>query len=902
MQFGLKSRLKLISLLPISILFGITSYYFYNAYSDYEAAQLLQIRLEQNKHLNGIISNIARERGMSAIYLGDTTKNILQSLNEQRKVVDDKIKIYVQHTKNRLLYHTNSTEKKRVQENIDDMLLSFTRVQSIRPLIDEKSVDFNDIFINIYTQFQKKFIHPLEQISNKKVDKEINELYSLYISMVNAKEASGAERGYISYILSLSNPLSSQDLNRWISIIGKADALNYDSLHDKKLLNSLREIFEATQNIELFEDINSERTKIITAAQSRNYDIPSGVWFTMLSEKIEIISRAENLLLDAMDARASQIKVDSLKILAITFTIWIITIILAILSYLLSSAITNNIKQLENVLKRVAKGYNLKEKKIDLQTSDGTNLAYKLLEEIIEQTKRDKTAAQEASEAKSMFLANMSHEIRTPLNGILGFSELLKDTELKEEQVEFVDIIEKSSENLLGIINNILDLSKIEKSKLELEEISFNAMVEFESAIEVYAVRASQKNIDLSSFIDPRLECMLRGDPTKLKEIIINLLSNSVKFTNNGGSININITKLLSDPDKTVVKFEIQDSGIGVTSEQKSRIFEAFTQADSSITRKYGGTGLGLTISSSFVELMGGELDLNSKIGEGTTLFFTLEFENIKSQIESIQDHFKGLNVLILTDFVKIKEQEHYLKKYLNYLGVTYNTFKEIKEIQTLQKKIDYDIIFADYEYVNESKLFDLTKLSYKVVVLTKSNLIKEVNSLGLDIFKIVYEPLHYTKLKQVLQNYTNLLENEKKIISNENNDNQKLKFYANVLVAEDNIINQKLLKRVLEDVGLCVSVANNGLEAVKKREDKEFDIIFMDIQMPELDGIEATIKILEFEERHTLPHIPIIALTANAFDTDRERAIKAGVDGYLTKPIIHSSIISILKKFLITK
>ncbi len=906
MQFGLKNRLRLISLLPIVVLFAMTSYYVYNSFLGFNAAEQLKERLDQNKHLNEVISNIARERGMSAMYLGNKTENILKSLIEQRKVVDEKVDGYLQYAQSnkRLHTHTSDSDKSTCLacSNVDNVIAAIAKIKSVRPLVDAHSIEFEEMFMDVYGKAQVNFIKQLQQITENQIDKEINELYSLYISMVNAKEASGIERGYMAYIISRSTELTSDDLNEWISLIGKADAINYEGIQNKGLISSLDALLKNDDSLELFEEINSERTAIISVADSGEYDITSGVWFTMLSEKINTISQAEELLLNAMNTRAQKVQEESLQILVITFTVWFIAIILAVLGYILSNEIAKNIKNLENVLEKVAGDYDSKDRKINLHTAQGTDLAYELLEDIIEQTKRDKISAQEASEAKSMFLANMSHEIRTPLNGIVGFTELLKDSGLQEEQSEFVDIIEKSSENLLEIINNILDLSKIESNKLEIEHIAFNPIVEFESAVEVYAVRASEKHINLGCFIDPSLEFPLKGDPTKLKEVIINLLSNAVKFTNNAGSINVNIRKVKSNEiGKTRVKFEIQDSGIGVTSEQKSKIFEAFSQADTSITRKYGGTGLGLTISSNFVELMGGQLDLESKVGEGTTFFFTLDFEEVETLNETSQDNFNTLKALILSDSIKIKKQDKYLREYLDYYGVGYTTFKEISKVELLSKENNYNLLFVDYDYVDEDTLRELSKLPQELVVLTKSNLMKRVDSLGLDIFKILYEPIHASKIKQMLENY--ILSNSSiqviKKPSRKKFDLNKSKFVADVLVAEDNIINQKLIQRTLEDLGLNVTIANNGLDAFQKRKDGKFDLIFMDIQMPFLDGVEATAEILEWEEDYSQAHIPIIALTANALKGDREKFLSAGLDEYTTKPLVRTEIISVLNMFL---
>ncbi|MCJ7765361.1 MAG: ATP-binding protein, partial [Thiovulaceae bacterium] len=501
--------------------------------------------------------------------------------------------------------------------------------------------------------------------------------------------------------------------------------------------------------------------------------------------------------------------------------------------------------------------------------------AYALLESIIDQTKQETEKAMEASEAKSMFLANMSHEIRTPLNGIVGFTELLKDTNLQEEQREFIDIIEKSSENLLEIINNILDLSKIESNKLEIEEIVFSPIEEFDSAVEVYGVRASEKHIDLACFVDPELERPIKGDPTKLKEIIINLLSNAVKFTNSGGAINVDIRKVKIDqPNRTRIRFSVEDNGIGVTAEQKANIFEAFGQADISTSRKYGGTGLGLTISSRFVELMGGQLDLESEPGHGTTFFFELEFEVIETLNESIGGSFSYINALVLDSDTRTKRQEIYLKEYLDFYGVSYTTFKDIAELQKLERQVNYDMLFVDYDYTTESAIEEFAKSQEELILVTKSYYMKKIDSMGLDIFKVMYEPMTGTKVKTVLESFDLESFNNKKAkqLRHKKFDASTSKFKAKALIAEDNIINQKLIRRTLEDLGLEITLANNGLEAFEKRKNGDFDVIFMDIQMPVLDGVEATQEILDYEEDFNVPHIPIIALTANALKGDRER------------------------------
>ena len=771
------------------------------------------------------------------------------------------------------------------------------------------------VVYNAYNDYKtaQKYIGN-EALHSNQMDPKISQLTAVYTTLTQVKQATTTERNFIANILKSKTVFQANEVNSWITLIAKADAITYDNLENKALVKRLDAIFKNPKNHALFEQINLERTHIFSGAMTGKYDTDLESWKTMLREKEHIIANAQNILSLAIDKKAKEVKDNAYLFFIASIAVWVLIFILSILGYLLSNEIARNVLNLEDLLKKIVASTEHDDNLvIDLNTTDGTEQAYSLIEKIVEQAKKDKELALDASEAKSMFLANMSHEIRTPLNGIVGFTELLKDTNLEEEQGEFVDIIEKSSENLLEIINNILDLSKIESNKLEIEDISFNPIEEFESAVEVYAVRASEKHINLSCFIDPLLENSLKGDPTKIKEVIINLLSNAVKFTNSAGSIDVNIRKIKADfSGITRVKFEVKDSGIGVTSEQKAKIFEAFSQADTSITRKYGGTGLGLTISSNFIELMGGQLDLHSEAGKGTTFFFTLDFEEIDVKTESKRDAFSSMNALILESSTNHKKQETYLREYLDFYGISHISFRGLDELNSLQQSAEYDFLFIDYEYSDEENLAKYSQMEQQLVLLTKSNYMKVIDSKNLDILKVIYEPLNNTKIRSVLENY----HIKERIVQQQANVAQEVPqqapvalsnehlshFDAKVLVAEDNIINQKLIKRTLEAMGLTVSIASNGLEAFQKRKDNDYDIVFMDIQMPFLDGVEATKEILEYESVYGKAHIPIIALTANALKGDRENFLSAGLDEYTTKPLVRDEIISILNTFLSQK
>lgn len=905
MQLGLRNRLRVISLLPILILFTLASYYVYHSYTSYKGAGQLQVRLEGNKQLNDLINNLSRERGMTVMYMGNASPATLKSLQAQRAIVDQKIDEYQKHLSG--IEHISpeeATKATALSQLIGDLQKN---ILISRPLVDKGTVHFNYIFSDLYGKTEERLINELADLASLNFDEEVNSLSYAYLSLVRANEFSSIERDYITYVLSRATPLSEEELNKWLSLIAKADTFNLEGMNNKSIQSQLQSTLYSEDNTELFLDITTERTAILQKSTTGAYETQSGIWFAMISEKVDAINEAEKVLISAMDERASVVKNQAVQVLMIAVSIWILGVLVAILGYFFSAEITTNIKNLESVLRRVAEDTHDSEAEIlshtiNLDTAAGTAQAYALLERIIEQTINDKQFAMEASEAKSMFLANMSHEIRTPLNGIVGFTELLKDTELHDEQREFIDIIEKSSENLLEIINNILDLSKIESNKLEIEEIVFNPIDEFESAVEVYAVRASEKHIDLACYIDPSLERPLKGDPTKIKEVIINLLSNAVKFTNSGGAISVDIRRIESETlNRARVRFQVKDNGIGVTSEQRSRIFEAFSQADTSITRKYGGTGLGLTISSRFVELMGSKLDLESEPGNGTTFFFTLEFEEIETLNESLKGSFSNINAVILESHSKKKLQNTYLKEYLDYFGVSYTTFHELDELKILERQVNYDLLFIDNDYSSDEDLLAYSSSQEQLVLITKSFYMKKIDSMGIDIFKVLYEPLNSSKIRSTLDAYdAEAFSNRKiKLSRRKKFDEKNSRFAATALVAEDNVINQKLIRRTLEDLGLEITIANNGLEAFEKRKNGNFDIIFMDIQMPVLDGIEATQEILDFEEDYAQTHIPIIALTANALKGDRERFMSAGMDEYTTKPLVRSEIITLLNNFL---
>jgi len=394
-------------------------------------------------------------------------------------------------------------------------------------------------------------------------------------------------------------------------------------------------------------------------------------------------------------------------------------------------------------------------------SKEENDVQYRLLEKKFKAVSEKAEMLEHEIKSTELFLASMSHEIRTPLNGIIGMTEVLDETTLSQEQQEYVSLIRESSNNLRVIVNDVLDVTKINAGKMELETIPFDLFTKINASVGLFKQKIEEKEIKLTLSADKKIPKQVMGDPTRLSQVIINLVSNAIKFTDKGGKLDVITECINKNKDEVTFKLSVSDSGIGLSKAQQEKIFEAYSQASASTTRKSGGTGLGLTISRKIMNAMGTELEVESEEGKGATFFFVITMK-IASQpsIEEVEE-----------------------------------TYEEV---------------------VPEKKSFD------------------EIN----------------------------------------------------ILVAEDNPINQKLIKIVLENLGLNVTLTSNGQEAYDARITNNYDLIFMDIQMPVLGGVEATHSILKYEEEHGKSHIPIIALTANALQGDKEKYMSEGMDDCATKPL----------------
>ncbi|MBW1734169.1 MAG: response regulator [Deltaproteobacteria bacterium] len=511
-----------------------------------------------------------------------------------------------------------------------------------------------------------------------------------------------------------------------------------------------------------------------------------------------------------------------------------------------------------------------------------------------------KEAAEKANQAKSLFLASMSHDIRTPMNGIIGMTDLCLDTELTDEQREYLGMVKSSADSLLSLLNDILDFSKIESGMLELEEIGFNLNSAVEDTVKSLAYMAHNKGLELACRIHRDVPVALVGDPGRLRQVIVNLVGNALKFTEKGEVV-VEVRLLEEADDHVFLHFLVRDTGIGISRDRQEKIFEAFSQADESTTRKYGGTGLGLSISSRLVSMMGGKIWVESEPGEGSTFQFTARFglqeAPLSSGKEKLSD-LKGMPVLVIDDNATNGE---ILREIL--LGwdmePTIASGKDALRVVTgaARSGKPFSLVLLDaqaskkggFEIASEIK--KRPEWAAPIIMITSSVGIRgdAEKSRKLGIAAYLTKPIrHSDLLDAILTGY-----GKGDLVTKHSVREKRARL--RILLAEDNMVNQRLTVKLLTKMGYQVEVAGNGKEAVAAFERETFDLILMDVQMPEMDGFEATALIRE-KEKKTGGHIPIIAMTAHAMKGDRERCLDAGMDEYVSKPIRPQAVVDAIE------
>lgn len=831
-QTNIKARLLGLIIFPILVIVALSAGKIHFDLKNKENLETTKQRIKEAQTLANVIHFMQIERGLSVGFIARGNIKDNNKLLEVRSNVDSAIQ-----------------EAKRVLQANE-----VSGLTHLRSSVDTLSIDKEEVHM-FFTNSITNMLNVISMIPGIIDSKDARNAIQASTHLASAKEALGQIRANLNVAFILN---SFKDDSYFIfgGSIGAYNINTYKFLHlaPKEIVESYKQNDNQTAVLKTFSIVK----KAQKVGLKGNFNIDSSEWFFTATTSIDILRNVEKELYEFINKTIEEEinnTSSNITMLAIGLAAGIVLFAFFML-LLIKISITKPLDEFEAGLVE------------------------------------EKEQAERESHMKSSFLAVMSHEIRTPLNGIMPYVELLLQTKLSREQSEYLHVVHKSGESLLRVINDILDFSKIESGKLDIEEISFNAVKEFESIVDLYTAKAKEKEIEFCVFVDPTIPSYLYGDPTRIKQILSNLLSNAIKFTDVGGEIEffVVLKSIDQETQKATLNISVKDSGRGISKENLAHIFTPFSQEDNSISRRYGGTGLGLSISQDLSKMMHGEISVASEVGKGSIFSLSIELPIVDTcEVQFDSSAIKSPIIGVLTAKEEVRKCATVLNRYFDAFGFKF------KHVHNQSDADDCDVLFVISTGRDLIPWINSDFCSKKRVVAIIPS--KAENANKFKSHTSIQIPINGSKI------YDAIIESDKVshyYAQKQSNIGSK-KYNAKVLLAEDNPTNQKVALALLKKFNIEVVIANDGQEAVDSYISlhKDIDLIFMDIHMPILDGLEATKHIREFETLHSLAGKTIIALTADAIKGHIQVYMDAGMNDYLSKPIELEKFNKMIEKHL---